>query len=65
MRKIAVLAAAGALLSGAAPPRAQDRSAWRLTPDGLGPVRIGMSRADVTRIVRVPLEGQELTEGCI
>jgi hypothetical protein len=64
MRKIAIVAAAAALLAGAA-PAAQDRSAWRITPDGMGPLRIGMTRAQVTRIVGAPLEGEELTEGCI
>jgi hypothetical protein len=61
---MAILAAAAALLA-AAPPAASDRSAWRITPDGLGPLRIGMSRAQVTRIVGAPLDGEELTEGCI
>lgn len=58
--RIALVAAAAVLLAGAAPSRG-----WRLTPEGLGPVRIGMSRAEVTRIVGAPLEGEELTEGCI
>ena len=64
MVRIALIAAAAALLAAAA-PAAQDRSGWRITPDGLGPVRIGMSRAEVTRIVGGPLEGEELTQGCI
>ncbi|HEX8653755.1 MAG TPA: hypothetical protein VF693_00835 [Allosphingosinicella sp.] len=38
---------------------------WRLTPEGYGPIRIGMSRAQVARIVGAPLEGEEHTEGCI
>lgn len=38
---------------------------WRLTPEGLGPVRIGMTRAQVTTLVGAPLEGEEFTEGCI
>ncbi|HEY0013994.1 MAG TPA: hypothetical protein VGB79_14220 [Allosphingosinicella sp.] len=64
MVRIALLAAAAAML-GAAAPAAQYRANWRITPDGLGPLRIGMSRAQVTRIVGAPLEGEELTEGCI
>ena len=64
MVRFAVIAAAAALLAAAA-PAAQDLSAWRITPDGLGPIRIGMSRAQVTRIVGAPLEGEEFTEGCI
>lgn len=39
--------------------------AWRLTPNGLGPVRIGMTRAQVTRLVGARLEGETLTPGCV
>jgi hypothetical protein len=58
-------AAAAAFLLAAAPPLAAQNSAWRLTPDGYGPIRIGMTRAEVTRLVGAPLEGEEYTEGCI
>jgi len=51
---IAALAALAPAQAGGAP----------LTPDGLGAVRIGMTRAQVIRIVG-PLEGEELTPGCI
>jgi hypothetical protein len=64
MMRIALIAAAGALLLGAAAPPAE-RAGWRLTPDGLGPLRIGMSRAQVQRIAGAPLLGEEYTEGCI
>ena len=65
MGRIALLAAAAALLVAAAPPATSGRAGWRITPDGLGPVRIGMSRAEVTRVVGAPLRGDEITEGCI
>ena len=62
MRQVAALASTGLALATAAavPP-----SAWRLTPDGYGPIRIGMRRAEVARIVAAPLVGEEVTEGCI
>ena len=63
MRTMA-LAALAALLTAAAPP-ATGGAALRITPDGLGPVRIGMTRAQVTRIVGAQLRGDEVTEGCI
>jgi hypothetical protein len=56
-----VISAAPAVL--AQPSRAIPADA-RITPAGLGPVRIGMAEAEVTRILGVPLEGEELTEGC-
>jgi hypothetical protein len=57
--------AAALIGSALAIPAAAQSPQWRLTPDGLGPVRIGMTRDEVTRIVGAPLEGEELTEGCI
>lgn len=40
---------------------------WHLTPDGWGPVRIGMSRAQVENALKVELEGEPLDdeESCI
>jgi hypothetical protein len=54
-----------ALLIVAATPAAAQDAAWRLTPDGYGPVRIGMSRAEVARTVGAALVGEEHTPGCI
>ena len=47
---LALLAAAAALGS------------WPLTPDGWGPVRIGMSRAQVEQALAVKLEGEPLED---
>ncbi len=33
------------------------QSSWVLTPEGLGPVRIGMTRAQVARVLKTPLRG--------
>lgn len=49
-----ILLAAAALA--AAPAVAQPRP-WHLTPDGYGPARIGMTRAQVERALNVRLEG--------
>jgi hypothetical protein len=54
-----------ALLLAAAAPAVAQNAAWPLTPDGYGPIRIGMSRTEVARLVGAPLEGEEYTEGCI
>ncbi len=35
---------------------------WPLTPDGWGPVRIGMSRGEVERVLDVTLEGEALED---
>jgi len=50
-----------ALLLAGAPPQ------WHLTVDGMGPVRIGMSRAEVEKALDVELEGEPLEdeESCI
>ncbi len=45
-----------ALLLAAAAP------AWPLTPDGWGPVRIGMRRAEVEKALHVTLEGEPLDD---
>ncbi len=47
------------LLIAAAPAPSQP---WNLTPDGLGPVRIGMSRAQVEKALHVKLEGEPLDD---
>ena len=49
-----ILLAAAALSATAA--NAQPRP-WHLTPDGYGPVRIGMTRAQVERALNIRLEG--------
>lgn len=59
--RILFAAVAGLALAASAPPP----PGTLLTPDGLGPVRIGMSRDEVVRVLGSPLEGEELTEGCI
>ena len=40
---------------------------WRLTPDGYGPVRIGMTRAQVSSALSIRLEGEAIEdeEACI
>ena len=48
-----------ALLAAAAAPAA---GAWPLTPDGWGPVRIGMTRAQVEQALAVKLEGEPLED---
>ena len=37
-------------------------ASWHLTPDGWGPVRIGMSRAQVERAIGAKLEGEPLED---
>jgi len=37
-------------------------SSWHLTPDGWGPVRIGMSRAQVEKAIGTKLEGEPLED---
>ena len=53
MRKTILIAAATLAASTAT---AQPRP-WHLTPEGYGPARIGMTRAQVERALRVTLEG--------
>jgi len=53
--KLVVAALAMLLGAGAA---AAEPSAWKLTPSGLGPVRIGMSRAQVAKALDTELEGE-------
>ncbi|MDQ8755720.1 hypothetical protein RCO27_05710 [Sphingosinicella sp. LHD-64] len=51
-------------VAAAAPVLSQSRPArWHLTPDGYGPVRIGMTRAQVERALAVRLRGTPLEEG--
>ncbi len=38
-------------------------ASWALTPDGWGPVRIGMTEAQVERALRVRLHGEPLEPG--
>ncbi|HYG29115.1 MAG TPA: hypothetical protein VD887_02760 [Allosphingosinicella sp.] len=54
-----------ALLLAVAAPAAAQNAGWRLTPDGYGPIRIGMNRPEIARLVGAPLEGEEVTEGCL
>src|SRR6185503_18604183 len=56
---LAVAASAPGQVSGESP------QGWRLTPAGLGPVRTGMTRAQVEGVLGEPVTGDELTEGCI
>ena len=49
-----VVAAVALLLTAAAPAPTYD---WKLTPAGWGPVRIGMSRAQVKKTLKVELVG--------
>lgn len=51
---VLALAAVPAALA-PSPAAAETTYAWRLTPDGYGPVRIGMSRAEVSRALGTPL----------
>jgi len=37
-------------------------AAWHLTPDGYGPARIGMTRAEVSAALAAPLEGEALED---
>ena len=45
------------LLTVAAPASSAD---WKLTPSGWGPVRIGMNRAQVSKVLQAELEGEAL-----
>ena len=58
MRKTILLAAAALAATAAV---AQPRP-WHLTPDGYGPVRIGMTRAQVERALNVRLEGEPVDD---
>ena len=49
-----LIAAIGLLLTGAAPTPTYD---WKLTPAGWGPVRIGMTREQVAKALKVELTG--------
>lgn len=59
MNGAAPLLALAALL---APPTIVRPETWPLTPDGYGPVRIGMTRADVGIALGSPLEGEPLDD---
>lgn len=50
-----------ALAAPAAAP-AQEPTGWRLTPDGYGPVRIGMTRAQVSSALSTRLEGDAIED---
>lgn len=50
-----------ALALSAAPAAAQS-PAWRLTPDGYGPVRIGMTRPQVSAALSIRLEGEAVDD---
>jgi hypothetical protein len=52
-----------ALALSAAPAAAPAQSpAWRLTPDGYGPVRIGMTRDQVSAALSIRLEGEAVED---
>ena len=38
---------------------------WRITPDGYGPVRIGMTRAQAEAALRTPLEGEAIDDAAV
>ncbi len=53
-----IVAGAALLLTAAAPaPTPVPTYDWKLTPDGWGPVRIGMNRDQVSKALKVELEG--------
>ncbi|HEV7659845.1 MAG TPA: hypothetical protein VGO55_08370 [Allosphingosinicella sp.] len=60
-RLLLILALAAPAAAPAQPP------GWRLTPDGYGPVRIGMTRAQVSSALSTRLEGDAIEdeEACI
>lgn len=55
MKRLLLLFAAPSLL-GAAPP------SWPLTPSGWGPVKIGMTRAQVAKVLGAPLQGEAIDD---
>ena len=56
------IAFALAAMLAALPAAAQPQQQWRLTPDGLGPVRIGMTRAQVSAALNARLEGEPIED---
>jgi hypothetical protein len=58
MKRLILLAAAAL----ATVPAAAQRQPWPLTPDGYGPARIGMTRAQVERALAIRLEGEALDD---
>ena len=62
--RIAIAVMAGTILAGSAFAQPQP---WRLTPDGYGPARIGMTRAQVSSALGVTLEGEAIedADACI
>ncbi len=54
------LAALSTILAASAPAAAPP--SWPLTPDGWGPAKIGMSRAQVERVLHVRLEGEAIED---
>jgi hypothetical protein len=62
LRKLLLILALAAPAAAPAQP-----SGWRLTPDGYGPVRIGMTRAQVSAALSARLEGEAIEdeEACI
>ena len=49
-----------ALLAG--PAASADSPAWKLTPDGWGPVKIGMTRSQVSNALKAGLEGEAIED---
>jgi len=66
--KLAGLAIAAILILVAQPASGQlsrpVEEGWQLTPNGYGPVRIGMTHAQAVHALGAPLEGEEISEGC-
>ncbi len=57
--EVKTLAMAALLVAAAPPAPSYD---WKLTPAGWGPVRIGMTRAQVTKALKVELAGEAFDE---
>jgi hypothetical protein len=54
-----------AILMGLTTGAAAQPGNWRLTPEGYGPVRIGMTRAQVERTLASPLRGEAIEDASV
>jgi hypothetical protein len=66
LSQLLLILALAAPAAAPAPAQAQ-ATGWRLTPDGYGPVRIGMTRAQVSSALATRLEGDAIEdeEACV
>ena len=55
-----LLAASATAATAQAPASGAERGPWPLTPEGYGPARIGMTRAQVERALGVTLQGEPI-----